>query len=226
MAASGPLWIGRFAQAGEPPAPWRLVKHVGATPTSYRVARVAGRPAVEATVDSSMAMMARPVTVNLAETPILCWRWLIAAPVAKADMSKRSGDDYAARVYVAFDMPADSLDAGTKFKLRVARSMFGNTVPDAAVTYIWDNRHAVGTKRKSSYTSRSQLIVAETGAGRAGAWVEERANVAVDFANAFGGKPGHPIFVAVAADGDNTRSKGRAAFTDLHFVARDKPCAF
>jgi hypothetical protein len=225
-AAGSPTWIGRFTTAGAPPAPWSMVPLKGQKPTSYRVATVAGRMALEARVDSSMSLMSRPIIVDLAEKPILCWRWYIDGPVAKADMTKRSGDDYAARVYIAFDMPDEALSGSTRFKLKMARSMFGKSIPDAAVVYVWDNSHPVGTARKSSYTDRSQLIVADSGSGRAGTWVTKRADVAADFARAFGNKPGKPVQLAVASDGDNTKSKGRAAFADIYFVGRGEPCAF
>lgn len=225
-AASSSTWIGRFTTAGDPPAPWSMVPLKGEKPTAYRVASVAGRMALEARVNDSMSLMARPISVDLAETPVLCWRWYVDGPVAKADMTRKSGDDYAARVYIAFDMPDNVLSGSTKLKLKIARSMFGRSIPDAAVVYVWDNRHPVGTARRSAYTDRSELIVADSGSGRAGTWVTKRANVAADFGHAFGNKPGKPIQLAVAADGDNTNSKGRAAFADIHFVGRDQPCAF
>jgi hypothetical protein len=198
----------------------------GEKPTSYRVTMVEGRMAIEARVADSMSLMARPISVDLAETPVLCWRWYVDAPVAKADMTRKAGDDYAARVYIAFDMPDNVLSGSTKLKLKIARSMFGRSVPDAAVVYVWDNKHPVGTARRSAYTDRSQLIVADSGSARAGTWVTKRADVASDFGRAFGNKPGKPIQLAVASDGDNTKSKGRAAFADIHFVARDQPCSF
>ena len=225
-AASSSTWIGRFTTAGAPPAPWSMVPLKGEKPTAYRVASVAGRMALEARVDDSMSLMARPISVDLAEKPVLCWRWYVDGPVAKADMTRKSGDDYAARVYIAFDMPDNVLSGSTKLKLKIARSMFGRSVPDAAVVYVWDNRHPVGTARRSAYTDRSQLIVADSGSARAGTWVTKRADVAADFGRAFGNRPGKPIQLAVAADGDNTNSKGRAAFADIHFVGRDQPCAF
>jgi len=224
--ASSPTWIGRFTTAGAPPAPWAMVPIKGEKPTSYRVATVAGRMALEARVDNSMSLMARPVSIDLAERPVLCWRWYVDAPVARADMTRKSGDDYAARVYIAFDMPDSVLSGSTKFKLKIARSMFGRSIPDAALVYVWDNKHPIGTARRSAYTDRSQLIVADSGSGRAGTWVMKRADVAADFAKAFGNKPGKPIQLAVASDGDNTNSKGRAAFADIQFVGRDQPCAF
>ena len=130
--------------------------------------------------------------VDLAAKPVMCWRWYVDAPVAKADMTRRSGDDYAARLYVGFDTPDSALSGSTRFKLRLARAMYGKHVPDAALIYVWDNVHAPGTARKSTYSDRIQLIVSESGGGRARTWVTERANVAADFAKAFGNKSGRP----------------------------------
>lgn len=219
--------VGQFDTEGVPPAPWRVVKVAKNTPpTRYRIAKIDGVTGIEGVADKSMALLARPLTIELAATPVLCWRWRIDAPVAAADLRRKAGDDYAARVYVAFDIPDASLSGGTKFKLGIARRLFGAAVPDAALNYVWDNRNPVGTEAKSAYTDRAQLIVAETGAARAGRWVTERADVAADFARAFGGVPGKPIQLAVAVDTDNTRSAARGAFADLHFVARNQRCAF
>lgn len=226
IAAGETAWIGKFAGSGAIPAPWRVVQiDKKIKPTTYRLATVAGVGAVEARASGSMALLARPLTVDLTATPILCWRWLVDAPVARGDMTKKSGDDYAARLYVAFDMPDKALSGGTKFKLGIARRLFGANVPDAAVNYVWDNRNPVGTRRKSAYTDRAELIVAETGTARAGTWVSERADIGADFATAFGNKPGTAIQIAVASDTDNTGSVARAAFADLHFVARQQKCS-
>jgi hypothetical protein len=172
-----------------------------------------------------MALLARPISVNLFATPVLCWRWFIDSPVANADMTKKAGDDYAARLYVSFDIPDAQLSSATRFKLRLARSLFGKHVPDAALNYVWDNRHPVGTSRTSPYTDRAQLIVAETGSGRAGRWVTERADLAFDFRRAFGGSA-KAIQLAVASDTDNTGGTARAAFADLHFIPASETCRF
>ena len=226
LTASTSIWVGRFSERGAPPAPWHMVKLPGERPTSYRVASVAGKMAVEATVDRSMSLLARPLSADLSATPILCWRWYVDGVVAKANMKTKSGDDYAARIYVAFDIPESALSGSTRFKLKMARSLFGRAMPDAAIVYVWDNSHPVGTARKSSYTDRSQLIVAESGSGRAGSWVTERADLKLDLERAFPKQPGKLTQIAVAADGDNTGSKGRAAFADIHLVPRGEPCAF
>lgn len=220
-----PVWVGRFAEAGAPPPPWQVVQiNRKVPPTRYRVARVAGVPAVEANAERSMALLARPITVDLNATPVLCWRWYVDAPVAGGDLRRKRGDDYAARVYVAFDMPSSALSAGARLRQSLARRLYGADLPDAALNYIWDNRNPVGTRAKSAYTDRAEMIVAQSGSADAGRWVTERVDVAADFARAFQGAPGRPIQLAIASDTDQTGGTARAAFAGLHFVARNQPC--
>jgi hypothetical protein len=172
-----------------------------------------------------MAMLVRPISVDLAETPILCWLWIVNGVNSKGEIRKKSGNDFAARVYVAFDMPNSALSSMTRIKLAMGRQMFGQQLPDAALTYVWDNRNPVGLAMKSPYTDRQQLIVAQSGTQQVGRWVSERVNVLGDFDRAFEGKPGTVTSVAIASDGDNTSWSGRAGFANIHFVGRNQECA-
>lgn len=220
------VWVGRFDDADTAvPAPWRLLqldKHVAAT--QYRVRSWDGVPAVEATADSSMTLLARPIEIDLLRTPVLCWRWRIDAPLVKADMARKSGDDYAARVYVAFKLPASMMDFLTRAKIGLARTIYGDAVPDAALNYVWDNRYPIGTYRANAYTERTKMVVVESGAAKAGGWVDERRDVLSDFRLDFPAGQGEVTLLAVASDTDNTAEKARAGFADLHFVPRDQPC--
>lgn len=221
------VWVGRFDGANEVvPAPWRLLqldKHV--PPTNYRIKLWDGVPAIEATADASMTLLARPVEVDLSRTPILCWSWRIDAPLVHADMAKKSGDDYAARVYVAFKLPPATIDFFTRAKLSLARTIYGDAVPDAALNYVWDNRYPIETRRPNAYTDRTRMIVVESGAAKAGEWVAERRDLRSDFRLGFATDQGEVTLLAVASDTDNTAEKARAGFADLHFVPRDQPCA-
>ncbi len=223
------LWVGRFDTAlpGELPPPWRVVRLSENVPlTRYRLRQWDGVAAVEASAAASMALLARPLEANLARTPVLCWRWRIDAPLKRADLSRKSGDDYAARVYVAFRLPADELGFGLRAKLALARRLFGTDVPDAAINYVWDNRHPVGFEAANAYTDRARLLVAQSGAAAAGRWIEERHDVLADAARAFGSQRLRATLLAVASDTDNTGESAHAGFADLHFVARDQPCRF
>jgi hypothetical protein len=225
IAAPDALWVGRFSGTGVP-SPWRVVSpDERVSPTVYRGATIDGVHAIAADADQSMALLARPLTVDLTATPVLCWRWRIDAPVARADLTTRSGDDYAARVFVTFDVPDSALGAGTRLRLMLGRRLFGAQLPDAALNYVWDNRHPIGTRRRSAYTDRVEMIVVESGAARVGRWMTERADIAADFTQAFGNLPGRPVQLAIASDTDNTRSRAHAAFADLRFVDRRSRCA-
>lgn len=220
--------VGFFpSKGGAPPAPWRVVQlNAKVPPTQYHLAVVDGVAAVQAQADASMALLGRPLAIDIQATPVLCWRWRVQGVVEAADMSRKDGDDYAARVYVAFRMPPDALGFATRAKLGLARALFGNDVPDAAVNYVWDNRHPVGMRRFNAYTDRAAMVVQRSTNQQAGRWVHERANVLDDVVRAFGTTEVTAQLLAVASDTDNTGASASAAFADLHFVGAQAACRF
>jgi hypothetical protein len=226
-AAADTVDIGRFdGQSSLSERGWELVRFDEKIPaTQYRLLQWQGVEAVEARAAGSMALLAKAVEVDLLQTPVLCWRWWIDAPLESADMQTRQGDDYAARVYVAFRLPREALGLGTRARLALGRRIYGSQVPDAAINYVWDNRYAVGTQRANAYTDRAWMVVQRSGADLAGHWVEERRDVRADLQAAFG-TGGELTLIAVAADTDNTGEQARALFAELHFVAREGACRF
>lgn len=220
--------VGRFdASSSSPPPPWQVIRFDARIPaTEYRVLAWDGVAAVQAQAVASMALLARPVLVDLQRTPVLCWRWRVDAVLKTADMATRQGDDYAARVYVSFRLPADSMNFATRAKLAIGRSLYGEQLPDAALNYVWDNRYPVGTERPNAYTDRTRMVVLRSGPTDAGRWVEERRDVLLDVRKAFGTERVQATQLALAADTDNTGESARAGFADLHFVAREAPCVF
>ena len=226
-AHGGSQWVGRFdASDSEIPVPWKIERiDRRIPPTEYAIREWDGVAAVEARANKSMALLGRPLEVDLKKTPILCWQWRIDAPVAGADMTKKSGDDYAARVYLNFDVPPDQLDFGTRTKLALGRTLYGDHLPDAALNYIWDNRHPVGALQNNVYTDRARMLVLRSGAAEAGRWVHERRNVLEDFQRAFGDLNGQLKSIALASDTDNTGEAAHAGFADFRFVANESDCS-
>jgi hypothetical protein len=227
-AAQYSVPIGVFSQETQtPPEPWRMVSFDADIPaTRYRIIRWDKVIAIEAKAEASMALLARPLNLNLVNTPVLCWRWRVDAPLKSADMAHKSGDDYAARVYVAFDLPNSEMDWTTLLKLRLARQIFGEQVPDAALNYVWDNRYPIGTERPNAYTELTQMLVLQSGSDNAGQWMVERRNVLADAEQAFGKLDFKAKQLAVASDTDNTGEIAHAGFADLHFVGADAACDF
>jgi hypothetical protein len=97
-------------------------------------------------------------------------------------------------------------------------------VPDAALNYVWDNKHPVGTLQDNAYTDRTRMLVLRSGNGKAGAWVQERRHVGKDFQRAFGDVGGKLSGIALASDTDNTGEEAHAGFADFRFVAADESC--
>lgn len=224
--ASELIWLGQFdGNSAEIPAPWRtlqLDQNVAAT--RYQPRFWDGVGAIEASAQHSMTLLARPVTVDLVKTPVLCWRWRVDAVLQHADMASKQGDDYAARVYIAFKLPSAELDWATRAKLAMARMIYGDALPDAAINYVWDNRYPVGTQRANAYTERTQMLVVESGNLKAGGWVNERRDVLHDLQAGFATTNAQLTLLALAVDTDNTGESAHAGFADLHMVSRDHAC--
>jgi Protein of unknown function (DUF3047) len=219
--AAPATWVGRFDDSTEP---WREVRF-GASIKPNRFVRRTwdGLPALEVLSDGSMSLLARPVVVDLAATPVLCWRWRVAAPLVRADLRTRAGDDYAARLYLSLALPDADKGLALRAQLRLARSIWGAEVPDAAINYVWDNLQPVGTERPNAYTERTTMVVQRSGAADAGRWVQERRAVAADIRRLHGPRA-TLVQVAVTADTDNTGEAAQAGFAALHFVAENEPC--
>ncbi len=219
--AAAATWIGRF-DAGL--APWAEQRFQADRPANtWALRRWDGVDALEVRSQASMSLMARAVEVDLARTPVLCWRWRIERALETADLTRKAGDDQAARVYLGLALPPESLGLGDRLQLRLARSIFGPQVPDAAINYVWDNRQPAGSEHPNAYTSRTTMVVLRSGTAGLGRWVAERRDVGADLQRLHG--PGvRLVQVAVAADTDNTGETATSGFADLHFVAADEPC--
>jgi len=218
---AGPAWVGRFTDGL---ADWREIQlDTKVARNTFRTLDWDGVPAVEVQSRRAMSLLARPVSVDLAATPVLCWRWRVDAPLTSSDMATRQGDDYAARVYVSLAIPRAEQGIALRAQLAMARAIWGADVPDAALNYVWDNRQPVGTVRPNAYTDRAMMIVQRSGAADAGGWVWERRDVAADARAHFGPSAG-VVQLAITADTDNTGESARAGFADLHFVSRSSPC--
>jgi hypothetical protein len=228
IASTEAIMLGDFSRYNSlPQEPWQLVRFDDKIPaTQYHLRQHQGISAVEARADASMALLARPLQVELEQTPVLCWRWWVDSPIEQADMTSKAGDDYAARVYVTFHLPDSAMSFGTRMKLGLARAVHGEDLPDAAINYIWDNRHPIGTAAANAYTDRAQMLVLRSGSQDTGRWVEERRNLLTDLQQLFGARSARTLQLAVASDSDNTGARTGALFADLHLVTAEARCRF
>jgi hypothetical protein len=148
----------------------------------------------------------------------LAWRWKVDRVVAGADLARKQGDDYAARVFVTFDLPLEALPFLTRTRIRLARLLFGAELPTAALCYVWDNRSPPGTTAWNAYSDLVRMVVLQSGEARAGQWVRESRDIGADFAAAFGHRTSRiprVTGVALSADTDQTGESVTAWFGDV-----------
>lgn len=174
-----------------------------------------GRTVLRVDSNKSAGSLGLPLTTSATSTAQLEWRWKISRVIESADMNTKAGDDFAARVYVFFDVPMDALSFADRTKLRLARMMAGPDVPTAALCYVWDNNHRVGRAQWSPYSNRARVIVLQSGAAQVGSWIAQSRDIAADFREAFGFDAPAVTGVAVGNDTDNTGERVTTWYGDV-----------
>ena len=198
------------------PAPWHTQALRRTHPADVQLVADEGRTVLQ--VRSEGAFGGAAIRVQL-PAPVLSWRWKVDRVLETARLGKREGDDYAARVYVSFEIPMDQLTFGERMRLRIARLIYGD-VPSAAICYVWDNRASPGTAIWSPYGERVRLVVLRSGPASAGRWEEERRDVAADFRAAFGRDAPAVTGIAAGNDTDQTAETATAWFGDFRIDPR------
>jgi Protein of unknown function (DUF3047) len=234
---SMPLLLIPFAFALEPITPFSSAQPGPALPPGWSLLTLPRKKAPEFTLvrdegvtvlhvhsQAAVGSAAFRLAVDPRATGRLTWRWKVDHPLAAARFGTKEGDDFAARVYVSFDVPEASLTFPQRAKMKIAKLVYGADLPSAAICYVWDNHQPVGTNAWNPYTDRLRMVVLESGNARAGEWVSESRDVEADFRAAFGStwKEATPAIngVAVSSDTDQTLETVNAWFGDLRLEER------
>lgn len=125
--------------------------------------------------------------VDLKETPVLEWSWKAVVLPKGGDSRKKSTDDQAAQIFVAWPR-------------------FPEAVRSRIIGYVWDTTAPVGTIVKSEKTGTVTYVVLRSGTAELNKWITERRNVAEDFRKLYGEDPEHPGAVSISIDSNDTNS--------------------
>ncbi|MGQ0512495.1 MAG: DUF3047 domain-containing protein [Betaproteobacteria bacterium] len=189
-------------------------------PNAFSLVADEGRTVLRVRSEASASGLARKLRVDPATHPRLSWRWKASRLVAKGRLDAKEGDDFALRLYVTFDLDPATLSFGDRMKLSLARSIWGDHLPIAALCYVWDADAAPGTIAPNAYTDRVRMLVADSGPARLGQWVAHERDVGADFRAAFGQPAPAVTSVILSADTDNTGESAESWFGDVVFSAR------
>jgi hypothetical protein len=167
----------------------------------------------------SASSWAAPLDVDAAQLPMLHWRWKVSRALPGSDLRRREADDYAARLYVLFALPAERLSLADRLRIQAARLLAGADVPTAALCYVWGRAQPAGSSGWNPYTDRVRMVVVDSGDTQAGQWRSHRRDLRSDWAEAFGGALPRISGLALSADTDNTGEQVEAWFADPRFEA-------
>ena len=188
--------------------------------TQFALVEDEGRTVLRARADASTSGLVRSMRVEPNSLPILSWRWKVVSLPSKGDLATKAGDDFAARIYLTFDLDPAKLSFGDRLKLSFARTIWGDRLPAAALCYVWDGHAPVDTIAPNAYTDRVRMVVADSGGAGLGRWVAHERDFSADFRRAFGQEPPPVNGVIVSADTDNTGESVESYFGDIEFRAR------
>ena len=190
-AASETFQIGSFAESGL--SGWTVKSFKGET--EYLIVEEDGQNILQARSNGTASGLVYQTEYSPQEYPILSWQWKVDNIISQGDSRTKSGDDYAARIYVVFP-----------------HWFFPKT---KTINYIWANQLAKGSFQLNPYTSNAMMVAVESGAEQAGQWVRVRRNLVEDYRRAFGEDPPDVGAIAIMTDTDNTGESVVAWYGDI-----------
>ena len=183
--------------------------------TSYTLVKDKNINVVKAESNESASGLTKVIRFNPKEYPYLSWRWKVNKTIPGTDVTTKSGDDYAARIYVMFDYDVKDLPEAEQSSVGWYKFFNGKLPPLATINYIWANKSDVGNIVSSAYTSRVKMVTLKNKDSALQKWHVEERNIYEDYKKAFGEEPKEVISLAIMTDTDNTSSTAESYFGDI-----------
>lgn len=156
---------------------------------------------LKATSESAASGLGKKIKIDLTKTPFVNWRWKIDSRLEGIDETIKSGDDYAARLYL--------VKSGGAFIWKTK-----------ALNYVWSSNQQQDSIWPNAFKPKNAMMLAVRGAADAtGQWVTEKRNVREDFKQAFGRDIESIDAVAIMTDTDNAGGSASAWYGEIYFTA-------
>ena len=219
--------VGRFS-AAEPgdqlPAGWQpLTFKKIPSHTQYTLVKDGNTVVIKAESHASASGLMRKIRIDPQKNLIVRWRWKVSNVYKNGDVTKKTGDDYPARIYITFEYDPDRIGLLEKIKYNLAKQFYGEYPPSASINYIWASHAPIGTIVSNPFSDRNKMIVVKSGKKALNTWVTEERNIYNDYVRAFGEKPPPISGVAIMTDSDNTKEAAVAYYGDIQFRENKHP---
>lgn len=189
-------------------------------PTQYELIKNNIGTVIQAISDKAASGLICRQRIDPNRFPIIKWQWKVDHVLLKGDFNRKQGDDYAARIYVAFVFEPDKVTWFERFRHKSASIFAKEQLPGTALNYIWANKKVpVGTIATNPYSKETKMIVVQSGPDRCKQWLTEQRNLLQDYRQAFHRPPPEIIAIALMTDTDNTGEKVIAFYGDIKLIS-------
>lgn len=168
--------------------------------TVYKVVDNDGKPVIKATSDGAASGLVRHIDIDLTKTPYMNWSWKVDNVLEGVKETRKSGDDYPARVYVVI--------SGGFFFWRTR-----------ALSYVWASGQPKGNVWPSAFTDNATMTAVESGPEKVGQWIHEKRNILADIKNLLQLDKTEINAVAIMTDTDNSGQSATAYYGNIYFTA-------
>lgn len=177
----------------------RWEQRVFTRPSQYRIVAVNTGDEIHAESQDSASALYRSIEVDLQQTPFLNWQWKVDQFSHQRNQYEKSGDDFAARIYVVAKvglLPFDSY----------------------AINFVWSNDNEL-RRWLNPFSDRSQVVALQRRRDAKEGWKTQKMNVPAEFRRAFDLDVQQIDIVAIMVDTDSAGGSARSAFRQLYFSA-------
>jgi len=188
------------SEVGKPPTGW--ASRNGSAAEVYSARSEGGKTFLHADARGSAVQIGHEIAWSLKELPFLEWQWRAVLFPLNGDERRKATNDSVLGLYV----------------------VFGRWPFIKAIKYIWSESLPVDTSLDSPFSSRTKIVVIESGQGLAGRWVTERRDVLADFHRLFGDGETAPAArgIGLLTDADNTNSRAIGDYGDMEMLGADQ----
>ena len=169
--------------------------------THYRIVEQNNRKVLQANSQAAASGLYRELRIDLDKTPYLNWSWRIENTLDGLNEQSKSGDDYAARVYVI-------VSGGFAFWRT------------KALNYVWSGNSPKGMSWANAFAGDNAIMLAlRSREDSIGSWVFEKRNVKADLSEFFGENIPYIDAIAIMTDTDNSKGRATAYYSEIYFSA-------
>lgn len=152
--------------------------------------------------EDSASIFMKKISVDLKKYPYLNWSWSIENRLDIKNEKIKSGDDYAARIYIIVD---------------------GGMLPwrTRAVNYVWANEASKGEIWQNAFAGKKSIMMAlRSKQDKISTWYTEKRNVYEDLKKLFGAEFHFINAIALMTDTDNSHGHAKSYYGDIYFSTK------